>query len=103
MTASASRTVASASVTRFIENLPCNHCDGRNEGSTAGREYSGLGKLSRSDSRADAAADGIIFQLFPVWPRAQPQASLAALVKLFVRPKSEGPLQSLGISRPDLW
>src|SRR5262245_60700884 len=77
MTASASRTVARASVTRFIENLPCSHCDRRNEGSTDGGEYSCLGKLYQSDAQADAAADGIIFQLSPVWPRAEPQASLA--------------------------
>src|SRR5215467_9862934 len=74
MTASASRTVARASVTRFIENLPCNYW---NEGSTDGREYSCLGKLYQSDAQADAAADGIIFQLSPVWLRVEPQASLA--------------------------
>src|SRR5207244_12934210 len=72
MTASASKTVARASVTRFIGNLPCNHCERRKE-STDRREYSWRGKLCQGTDEAPAA-DGIV-QPFPLSSTAEPAAT----------------------------
>src|SRR5262249_43228960 len=51
MTARASSSVARASVTRFIENLPCNHRGRREERSTDGGEYSWPGRLCQREWR----------------------------------------------------
>src|SRR5207253_1874310 len=100
MTASASKTVARASVTRFIGNLPCNHCERRKE-STDRREYSWRGKLCQGTDEA-AAADGI-FQPFPLSTTAEPDVSRSArvILKLSLGPKSEGALEAFGVGRPD--
>src|SRR5262245_36815632 len=103
MTASASRTVARASVTRFIENLPCSHCDRRNEGATDGASIVASANYTSQMHRPMRPLTVLFSNYLRSGHGPSHKRVSRALIKLFLRPKSEGPLESLGVSRPDLW